>query len=103
MLRRKIDMQRRTSEFGQWLPLAARRSDKADIRTASPPRNLLDVLWKHLGRVNGLFEPLFVDYGCNPYLAIVSDKQKAHQSQETVPYYRGKTKDLSITALSVTF
>lgn len=57
----------------------------------------IDILFAaHHGRENGLYEPLFDQYGCNPYLVIISDKAKAHQSQETVPYYRSKTKGLSI-------
>jgi beta-lactamase superfamily II metal-dependent hydrolase len=57
----------------------------------------IDILFAaHHGRESGLYEPLFDQYECNPYLVFISDKAKAHQSQETVPYYRTKTKGLSI-------
>lgn len=50
----------------------------------------------HHGRENGKYEPLFEKYGCKPTLVIISDKKKAHQSQETVPYYAQQAKGFDV-------
>ncbi|HDR9028765.1 TPA: hypothetical protein QDB14_002965 [Burkholderia vietnamiensis] len=56
-----------------------------------------DILFAaHHGRENGLYEPLFENYDCNPQFVVISDKKKAHQSQETVQYYRAHAKGFSI-------
>jgi len=46
----------------------------------------------HHGRENGKYEPLFTDYGCEPHLVIISDKQYEHESQETVQFYADQAK-----------
>lgn len=56
----------------------------------------IDVLMAaHHGRENGKCEALFDDFGCNPYLVVISDCAKKHQSQETVPYYASKAKGIA--------
>ncbi|MEQ0775945.1 MBL fold metallo-hydrolase [Paraburkholderia tropica] len=50
----------------------------------------------HHGRENGLYEPLFEQYGCKPHVVIISDKKKAHQSQETTAYYADHVKGLAV-------
>lgn len=48
----------------------------------------------HHGRENGRCPALFDDHGCRPQLVVISDCKKRYQSQETVPYYRSKTKGI---------
>lgn len=50
----------------------------------------------HHGRENGRYEPLFDDYKCNPLVVVISDKGYAHESQETVPYYRSKVRGVTL-------
>lgn len=48
----------------------------------------VDVLMAaHHGRANGKCDELFSVHNCNPALIVISDCEKKHQSQETVPYY----------------
>jgi len=49
----------------------------------------------HHGRENGKCESMFDDHGCNPYLVVISDCAKRHQSQETVPYYSSKARGIT--------
>lgn len=50
----------------------------------------------HHGRENGRYEPLFDNYGCKPIVVVISDKGYAHDSQETVPYYRSKASGVTL-------
>jgi hypothetical protein len=50
----------------------------------------------HHGRENGKYEPLFTEFGCNPHLVIISDKQYEHETQETVQFYAKHAKGLSV-------
>ncbi len=48
----------------------------------------VDVLMAaHHGRENGKCDELFSVHNCSPSLIVISDCEKKHQSQETVPYY----------------
>lgn len=49
----------------------------------------------HHGRENGKSTELFEQYGCNPDLVVISDCKKKFQSQETVPYYRSRSKGVN--------
>lgn len=62
----------------------------ADFREAV--RKVHFLMASHHGRENGKYEPLFTEYGCKPYLVLISDKQYEHESQETVPFYAGHVK-----------
>ncbi len=46
----------------------------------------------HHGRANGKCDELFDVHGCNPALVVISDCEKRHQSQETVPFYARKAR-----------
>ena len=46
----------------------------------------------HHGRVNGICTDVFDTYNCNPFYVVISDKGYMHDTQETVPYYRSKTR-----------
>lgn len=66
-----------------------------------------DVLFAaHHGRENGICDEIFTQHGCTPWLVVISDKAKKHQTQETVPYYgskvigrdfRGRSRDVLTT------
>lgn len=56
----------------------------------------IDVLFApHHGRENGKCPMLFDELGCNPFLVLISDCAKKHQTQETVPFYATKAKGIS--------
>lgn len=67
----------KTSSFAAWMP-------SVHVLMAS-----------HHGRENGKSEELFDVHGCNPGLIVISDCEKRHQSQETVPYYAGKARGIT--------
>lgn len=48
----------------------------------------------HHGRRDGYYEPVF-EY-CKPQAVVMSDKQKAHETQETVPLYRARVLPKSV-------
>lgn len=54
----------------------------------------------HHGRENGKSTRLFDQYGCSPKLVVISDKGYAHDTQETVPYYRSKASGVQINGES---
>lgn len=62
----------------QLFPLMVRR---ADVLMAS-----------HHGRINGVCQSMFDDYGCNPALVVISDDYKQYASQDTTGYYSSKAR-----------
>jgi beta-lactamase superfamily II metal-dependent hydrolase len=53
-------------------------------------RNTKVLIASHHGRVTGICEEVFDEYGCKPYYVVISDKGYMYDTQETVPYYRSK-------------
>ncbi|WP_279609977.1 ComEC/Rec2 family competence protein [Burkholderia gladioli] len=50
----------------------------------------------HHGRENGIYEPLFDQFGCKPEIVVISDKGYAYDTQLTVPYYRSKVSGIDL-------